>query len=55
VIPGLQGREVGGYYFCLFFSLIRVLRFGDLEFVENIHQYNSRVVGLELLCKRVGP
>ena len=37
------------------FSLIRVSRFGDLEFVENIHQYSSRVVGRELSCKRVGP
>ena len=36
-------------------SLIRVSRFGDLEFVENIHQYSSRVVGRELSCKRVGP
>jgi hypothetical protein len=32
-----------------------VSRFGDLEFVENIHQYSSRVVGRELSCKRVGP
>jgi hypothetical protein len=37
VIPGLQRREVGGYSFFCFF-LIRVMRFGDLEFVENIHQ-----------------
>jgi hypothetical protein len=35
VILGLQRREVGGYSFCFF--LIRVMRFGDLEFVENIH------------------
>jgi len=55
VIPGLQRREVEGYSFCLFFSLIRVSRFGDLEFMENIHQYSSRVVGRELSCKRVGP
>ena len=55
MIPGLQRREVEGYSFCLFFSLIRVSRFGDLEFVENIHQYSSRVVGRELSCKRVGP
>jgi hypothetical protein len=37
------------------FFLIRVMRFGDLEFVEHIHQYNSRMVGRELSCKRVGP
>jgi hypothetical protein len=52
VIPGLQRREVGGYSYCFF--LIRVMRFGDLEFVENIHQYNSRMVDRELSCKRVG-
>jgi hypothetical protein len=54
VIPGLQRREVRGYSFCFFF-LIRVMRFRDLEFVESIHQYNSRMVGRELSCKRVGP
>jgi hypothetical protein len=54
VIPGLQKKEVGGYSFCFFF-LIRVMRFRDLEFVESIHQYNSRMVGRELSCKRVGP
>jgi len=42
-------------FFLFVFSLIRVSRFGDLEFVENIHQYSSRVVGRELSCKRVGP
>jgi hypothetical protein len=52
VIPDLQRREVGGYSF-LFFFLIQVMRFGDLKFVENIHQYNSRMVGRELSCKRV--
>jgi hypothetical protein len=39
--------------FCFF--LFRVMRFGNLEFVEIIHQYNSRMVGQELSCKRVGP
>jgi hypothetical protein len=34
VIPSLQRREVGGYSF----FLIWVMRIGDLEFVENIHQ-----------------
>jgi hypothetical protein len=33
VIPGLQRREVGGYSFCFF--LIRLMRFGNLEFGEN--------------------
>jgi hypothetical protein len=37
VIPGLRRREVGGYSFFVF-SLIRVMRFGDLEFLESIHQ-----------------
>jgi hypothetical protein len=37
VIPGLQRREVGGYSFFLFFP-IQLMHFGDLEFVENIHQ-----------------
>jgi hypothetical protein len=35
VIPGLQRGEVEVILFVLF--LIRVMRFGNLEFVENIH------------------
>jgi hypothetical protein len=38
VIPGLQRREVGGYSFFVLFFPIRLMHFGDLEFVENIHQ-----------------
>jgi hypothetical protein len=50
--------------FCFVLLLFRVVRFRDLEIWEaftsitnlgSIHQYNSRMVGRELSCKRVGP
>jgi hypothetical protein len=52
VIPGLQRREVGGYSFVFF--LIRLLRFGDLEFVEK--SFTSRAVEFVWLgaCDGVG-
>jgi hypothetical protein len=38
VIPGSQRREVGGYSFLLFlFFPIRLMRFGDLEILEEKH------------------
>jgi hypothetical protein len=58
VIPGLQRREVGG---CSFFSSSGCC-FGDLEFVENIHNKGSRIYlvwrlrwGRELSRGLVGP
>jgi hypothetical protein len=59
VIPGLQIREVGG---CSFFVFFPHPCFGDLEFVENIHNKGSRIYlvwrlrwGRELSCGLVGP
>jgi hypothetical protein len=41
-------------FFLFVFSLIRVSRFEDLEFMENIHQYSSRVVGRERRASELG-
>jgi hypothetical protein len=63
VIPGLQ-RSWRLFFLCFVLFLFRVVRFRDLEIWEaftsitnlgSIHQYNSRIVGRELSCKRVGP
>jgi hypothetical protein len=38
VIPGSQRREVGGYsFFVVFVFSIRLMRFGDLEILEEKH------------------